>query len=146
MTTLKRNSSALPHILNTREQTENEVKPYCTRCLVAEPARVCLITGRQRRRPRWLENPQGISMPGKRVQFDDETWHALNLLARDRMQDFQELADEAFRDLLEKHGRPTDLKTALRRSVDNSAIIKPDFKKRPPARRPPAKKSGTVKR
>jgi len=29
------------------------------------------------------------------------------------MQDFQELADEAFRDLLEKHGRPTDLKTAL---------------------------------
>jgi hypothetical protein len=33
-------------------------------------------------------------MPGKRVQFDDETWHALDLLARDRMQDFQELADE----------------------------------------------------
>jgi hypothetical protein len=56
-------------------------------------------------------------MPGKRVQFDDETWHALNLLARDRMQDFQELADEAFRDLLQKHGRPTDLKTALRQSA-----------------------------
>ena len=29
-------------------------------------------------------------MPGKRVQFDDETWHALDLLARDRMQDFQD--------------------------------------------------------
>jgi hypothetical protein len=56
-------------------------------------------------------------MPGKRVQFDDETWHALDLLARDRMQDFQELADEAFRDLLQKHGRPTDLKTALRQSA-----------------------------
>jgi hypothetical protein len=56
-------------------------------------------------------------MPGKRVQFDDETWHALNLLARDRMQDFQELADEAFRDLLQKHGRPTDLKAALRQSA-----------------------------
>ena len=42
-------------------------------------------------------------MPGKRVQFDDETWHALKLLARDRMQDFQELADEAFPDLLQKH-------------------------------------------
>jgi hypothetical protein len=54
-------------------------------------------------------------MPGKRVRFDDETWHALDLLAHDRMQDFQELADEAFRDLLAKHGRPTDLKTALRR-------------------------------
>ena len=39
-------------------------------------------------------------MRGKRVQFDDETWNALDLLARDRMQDFQELADEAFHDLL----------------------------------------------
>jgi len=56
-------------------------------------------------------------MPGKRVQFDDETWHALDLLARDRMMDFQELADEAFDDLLKKHGRPTDLKTALRESI-----------------------------
>jgi hypothetical protein len=59
-------------------------------------------------------------MPGKRVQFDDETWHALDLLAKDRMQDFQELADEAFADLLKKHGRPTDLKTALRQSVEES--------------------------
>jgi hypothetical protein len=33
------------------------------------------------------------------------------------MQDFQELADEAFADLLQKHGRPTDLKTALHQSV-----------------------------
>ena len=58
-------------------------------------------------------------MPGKRVQFDDETWHALDLLAHDRMQDFQELADEAFLDLLKKHGRPTDLKTALRQSIES---------------------------
>jgi hypothetical protein len=65
-------------------------------------------------------------MPGKRVQLDDETRHALNLLAHDRMQDFQELADEAFRDLLAKHGRPTDLKTALRRSVEDG--------KKPPAK------------
>ena len=35
-------------------------------------------------------------MPGKRIQFDDETWHTLSLLAKDRMQDFQELADETF--------------------------------------------------
>jgi hypothetical protein len=56
-------------------------------------------------------------MHGKRVQFDDETWQALDLLARDRMSTFQELADEAFRDLLKKHGRPTDLKTALRESA-----------------------------
>ena len=56
-------------------------------------------------------------MPGKRVQLDDETWAALDVLARDRMASFQELADEAFADLLRKHGRPTDLKTALRKSV-----------------------------
>jgi hypothetical protein len=55
-------------------------------------------------------------MPGKRVQFDQETWNALDLLAKDRMQDFQELADEAFTDLLHKHGRPVDLKTALRQT------------------------------
>jgi hypothetical protein len=62
-------------------------------------------------------------MPGKRVQFDDETWQALDLLSRDRMMDFQELADEAFRDLLRKYDRPTDLKSALRRSAGESATI-----------------------
>ncbi len=56
-------------------------------------------------------------MRGKRVQFDDETWAALDMLARDRMATFQELADEAFVDLLRKHGRPTDLKSALRQSA-----------------------------
>jgi hypothetical protein len=56
-------------------------------------------------------------MPGKRVQFDDETWAALDVLARDRMATFQELADEAFADLLRKHDRPTDLKSALRQSA-----------------------------
>jgi hypothetical protein len=75
-------------------------------------------------------------MPGKRVQIDDETWQALDLLARDRMQDFQELADEAFLDLLRKYGRPTDLKTALRQSAGQSATIhklpvKKKRKKRP---------------
>ena len=62
-------------------------------------------------------------MPGKRVQFDPETWQAIDLLARDRMMDFQELADEAFRDLLRKHGRPTDLKSALRQSAGASATV-----------------------
>ena len=46
-------------------------------------------------------------MPGKRVAFDEETWAAVDLLAHDRMMTFQELADEAFRDLLRKlTGRP----------------------------------------
>ena len=62
---------------------------------------------------------------GKRVQFDPETWHALNLLARDRMMTFQELAEEAFRDLLRKHGRPTDLKDALRRSLKDVEPTRP---------------------
>lgn len=62
-------------------------------------------------------------MPGKRVQLDESTWAALDLLARDRMMDFQELADEAFRDLLNKHGRPTDLKAALRQSAGKGATI-----------------------
>ena len=64
-------------------------------------------------------------MPGKRVQFDDETWASLDMLARDRMMDFQELADEAFRDLLKKHGRPASLKEALRRSAGVSAKVVP---------------------
>jgi predicted transcriptional regulator len=64
-------------------------------------------------------------MPGKRIQIDDETWQALDLLARDSMRDFQELADEAFRDLLRKHGRPTDWKSALRQSAGSSAEVVP---------------------
>jgi hypothetical protein len=62
-------------------------------------------------------------MPGKRVQFDEETWRQLDLLGHDQMKDFQELADEAFRDLLRKHGRPADLKEALRRSAGVSASV-----------------------
>jgi hypothetical protein len=62
-------------------------------------------------------------MPGKRVQIDEETWPVLDLLARDRMMTFQELADEAFADLLRKHGRPTSLKAALRQSAGQSAKV-----------------------
>jgi len=62
-------------------------------------------------------------MPGKRVQFDNETWNALDLLARDRVLDVQELAGEAFRDLLRKHNRPTDLKAALRQSAGQTASV-----------------------
>jgi hypothetical protein len=51
------------------------------------------------------------------AEFDAQTWHALNLLSRESMKSFQELADEAFWDLLHKHGRPTDLKSALRESA-----------------------------
>jgi len=60
-------------------------------------------------------------MPGKRVQLDDETWVALDLLARDQVKTFQELADEAFADLLKKHHRPVELKDALRKSANLGA-------------------------
>ena len=56
-------------------------------------------------------------MPRKLIDFDDETMSALTQLGRDRMATIQELADEAFADLLKKHGVPIDLKDALRKSV-----------------------------
>jgi hypothetical protein len=66
---------------------------------------------------------KGRTMPGKRIQIDEETWQQLNLLGHDQMKDFQELADEALRDLLKKYGRPIDLKDALRRSAGASATV-----------------------
>ncbi|TMJ67488.1 MAG: hypothetical protein E6G91_18405 [Alphaproteobacteria bacterium] len=51
------------------------------------------------------------------MEFDGETWHALHRLSLDSMRSLQELADEAFRDLLKKHHRPVTLKDALRQSV-----------------------------
>ena len=67
-------------------------------------------------------------MRRKLIEFDDETWHALDLLTRDSMATWQELADEAFRDLLKKHGRPTDLRTALKQSMKRSDEGKPKAK------------------
>ena len=53
----------------------------------------------------------------KLIAFDDDTFDKLKQLARDRMATFQELAEEAFADLLKKHGIPIDLKDALRKSA-----------------------------
>jgi predicted transcriptional regulator len=71
-------------------------------------------------------------MPGKRIQFDDETWAAIDLLARDTMKDFQELAQEAFADLLKKHHRPANLAEALRQSARGAPANDPG----PPPPRP----------
>jgi hypothetical protein len=53
------------------------------------------------------------------------------------MRDFQELADEAFADLLQKHGRPVDLKTALRQSVGEieKRPVAPSVRRRDAARK-----------
>ena len=53
----------------------------------------------------------------RRIEFDAETWHVLHKLSLDRMKSLQDLADEAFRDLLKKHRRPTTLKEMLRESA-----------------------------
>ncbi len=53
----------------------------------------------------------------KLIEFDDDTFDKLKQLGRDRMATMQELADEAFADLLRKHGVPVDLKDALRKSA-----------------------------
>jgi hypothetical protein len=69
-----------------------------------------------------LLNPRGrdagaITVVRKLIAFDDETFDKLKQLGRDRMGTLQELADEAFADLLRKHGVPVDLKDALRKSA-----------------------------
>jgi hypothetical protein len=64
-------------------------------------------------------------MIGKRIQFHDEIWQELRLLAAESMKSFQELADEAFNDLLKKHGRPTTLIEALRKSAGRTAKVIP---------------------
>ena len=72
----------------------------------------------------------------KLIEFDDDTFDKLKQLARDRMGTLQELADEAFADLLEKHGIPIDLKDALRKSARLDEPAKSG------AGRRPAKKNG----
>jgi predicted transcriptional regulator len=54
---------------------------------------------------------------GKRVQFDDETWAAIEAVAGESGRSFQDVADEAFADFLKKHKQPVGLKAALRESV-----------------------------
>lgn len=56
-------------------------------------------------------------MVGKRVQFNGETWEAIMAVARQRGRTFQQLADEAFRELLQRYGQPVGLKASLKESV-----------------------------
>ena len=54
---------------------------------------------------------------GKRLRFDRETWNAVDLLARDQMKSVEEITEEAFRDLLKKHGRSADFREQLKLSA-----------------------------
>jgi hypothetical protein len=64
----------------------------------------------------------------KLIEFDDDTFEKLKQLGRDRMGTLQELADEAFADLLKKHGIPIDLKDALRKSAATGPTDESDAK------------------
>jgi hypothetical protein len=70
----------------------------------------------------------------KLIEFDDDTFAKLKQLARDRMATFQELADEAFADLMKKHGIPIDLRDALKKSAAGAEA--------PAKRTNPSRKSG----
>ena len=67
----------------------------------------------------------------KLIGFDPEILQALELLSRDSGKDLQDLADEAFTDLLAKHHRPRSFKDALKQS----ARREPANENRPPKRR-----------
>jgi len=70
----------------------------------------------------------------KLIAFDDDTFDKLKQLAHDRMATVQELADEAFADLLKKHGIPIDLKDALRKSAKLSEMPKKPAKAAAPGK------------
>jgi hypothetical protein len=61
----------------------------------------------------------------KLIAFDEDTFAKLAQLGRDRMATIQELADEAFADVLKKHGIPIDLRDALRKSAAPSRATAP---------------------
>jgi hypothetical protein len=64
-------------------------------------------------------------MPNKRVHIDTGMLQQVELLGRDTGKSFQELAEEAFGDLLKKHhravGLEAQLKASLRRTPANDA-------------------------
>ena len=64
------------------------------------------------RAPRELKH-----LVGKRVQFNDETWEAIEVVMHDTRSSFQDIADEAFADLLKKHKPPVGLMASLKESV-----------------------------
>jgi hypothetical protein len=64
-----------------------------------------------------FSRPHTSYIKRKLIEFAPEIWLALDLLAKDTGRDVQDLADEAFADLLGKYHRPASLKDALRESA-----------------------------
>jgi hypothetical protein len=64
-----------------------------------------------------LPRPHISYVKRKSIEFAPEIWLALDLLAKDTGRSLQDLAEEAFADLLGKYHRPASLKEALRESA-----------------------------
>jgi hypothetical protein len=61
----------------------------------------------------------------KLIAFDDDTFDKLARFGRARVATIQELADEAFADVLKKHGIAVDLKNGFRKSAALSKTAAP---------------------
>jgi hypothetical protein len=61
-------------------------------------------------------------LTGKRVHFHPEVFARLKELADDRAATFQELADEAFDDLLKKHKKPVGVRAMLKASAAEKSM------------------------
>jgi len=72
----------------------------------------------------------------KLIEFAPEIWLALDLLAKDTGRSVQDFAEEAFADLLKKHGIPVDLKDALRKSASLPKTAAPKNARSSPSRKP----------
>lgn len=73
----------------------------------------------------------------KVFSVDPRVLQALTFFARDSDVSLDDVADEAFRDLLRKHKRPTSLKDALKESARTVPANDPEpsVRKKRPARR-----------
>jgi len=70
-------------------------------------------------------------MRGKRVQFDDDTWNAIEAVANEAGSTFPELAAEAFADLLKKHHQPVGFFAALEQSLGGHGRSRKKTSKKP---------------
>ena len=68
----------------------------------------------------------------RRIDLTLQTWHALDTLSWETERPLNELAEEAFSDLLKKHHRPRSLREALREATEPHSLSdgRSDLRKR----------------
>jgi hypothetical protein len=102
------------HARSDRQLRENRERGLGIPVAVAPPTAVLVLPQRSSIAPPMAADS---TLRRKRIVFDAATWHALHHFALDRGVSVQQLADEAFRDLLRKHRRPVTLRDSLRESL-----------------------------